>query len=462
MKALIALVALSSTVLARPQNPRYEFLWRLRQLEQRWAKFQMVERRSKALDFVVKAQSKYAGGDVEECCRALDSGSRALSGAYNGNDSIKIIPLRRICDSTDAKLDVTLGREYRAETGAHITFTAEAGETELGLDDFWFTERTGSWGSELSVGDLVPGDHAVILGLFDGDLDSSTRYVTISIVEHRDERLAALKAGIEKLGDKAPALERETAKATLEVLDRLAHGSKEAHEYPAAQMLEETEKVVAAAAKGERWYSMQDVGEHWLVLPLEGANVLTRVLVPDGLNKDHGAPLVVAFHGAAFDEDVWFDGYGAGAGPKFAKERGWLFAAVHSDGEDAPQRVEAIVAALAGIYPVDAKHVFLLGHSRGARTALRACAAAPERYAGVAAIGNAIEDASAKTLANQPLFLAAGDHDPAREAVTAMAKSLADAGSKTTKLTIYPDVEHWLCVQAALPDAFTWFDTLAN
>jgi dienelactone hydrolase len=465
MKTLLALVALSATVVAQEPSPRYEFLARLRRVEELWRTDSAEELREEAAKSISVAQARYAAGDLSGCSSALGAAAGALLGLDQPSwcDSFAVSPIRHICDGADRELLIHFGQ--RNIVAGTVTLSARLDNSSQVV--LWRTidaeHESGPWEPRVPLLDLPAGDHRLTVSLTrDVDFDSTDRQFVIAIIARRDERLAKLKASIEKLGDKAPALERETAKWTLALLERLARGSTEAHEYPAAQMLDEIEKVVAAAAKGEHWYSMQDAGEHWLVLPLDGANVLTRVLVPDGLTKDNGAPLVLAFHGAAFDEDVWFDGYGAGAGPKLAKERGWLFAAVHSDAEETPQRVEAIAAALANIYPVEAKHVFLLGHSRGARTALRAQVAKPDLYCGVAAIGNALDDGAAKPLANHPLFLAAGDHDPAREAVSAMNKALTDAGSKSTKLTIYPNVEHWLCVQAALPDAFAWFDELAE
>jgi pimeloyl-ACP methyl ester carboxylesterase len=186
------------------------------------------------------------------------------------------------------------------------------------------------------------------------------------------------------------------------------------------------------------------------------------VLVPAGLSKDKPATLVLALHGAAFDEDTWFDGYGCGASVDLCRKRGWLLAAPHCNADDTPQRVEATIDALAAVYPIDRARVFLLAHSRGAGTALRAYAANSERYRGVAAIGNAVAGDALAALARRPVFLAAGDHDQARAAVEAMNAALVGAGSKSAKLTIYPNVEHWLAVQAALPDAFAWFDSLAK
>jgi len=462
MKAMFAVVALSAAAFAQEPNQRYEFLWRLRQLEMRWHYEVQDNVRAEALASVVKAQAQYASARVQECCAALDDAASSMGG-YVVAKSLSPLPSRRLCDSSEPTLSIWVAVLFPAAAQpVHFTGRLDSDDSTR-LDKILGPPATPkTWTASLDLNSATIGDRELALCFEDGKSTNCQRAMTISIVEHRDERLAALKASIEKLTDKAPALERETARATLALLESLAHGSTEAHEYPGARLLAETEQVVAAAAKGERWYTAERSGEFWLSLPIDGASVRTRVLVPEGLSKDKSAPLVVAFHGAAFDEDVWFDGYGAGAAVELARQRGWIFAAMHCEGEDSAKRVEAVIDALSRVYPVDAKRVFLLGHSRGTRAALRAQAAGAERYCGVAAIGNALDDASAKALANHPLFLAAGDHDAAREAVTAMSKTLTDAGSKTVVLTIYPNTEHWLAVQAALPDAFAWFDSLAK
>jgi poly(3-hydroxybutyrate) depolymerase len=465
MKAMLAVIALSATTFAQEPSQRYEFLWRLRNAEARWRAAATVETRQLIADDVGNAQTEYASGDVARCCKALDDAGRSI-GKYSvmhGTDAYYFKPARRLCDRGEHQLEVYMSCVYPGGvTRFALTCRSECDATNSfrGEIEAWLWKIGQS--IDLALDSISLGDRAITLRLVNDDGDNSQRDPVLSIVDHRDERLAALKASIEKLNDKAPALERETAKATLALLESLTHGSTEAHEYPGARLLAETEQVVAAAAKGERWYTPERSGEFWLSLPIDGASVRTRVLVPEGLSRDKSAPLVVAFHGAAFDEDVWFDGYGGGAAVEQCRKRGWIFAAPHCDGSESPQRVEAAIDALARVYPVDPKHVFLLAHSRGAGTALRAQAANATRYCGVAAIGNALDDASAKALANHPLFLAAGDHDFAREAVTAMSKTLTDAGSKSVKLTIYPNTEHWLAVQAALPDAFAWFDSLAK
>jgi pimeloyl-ACP methyl ester carboxylesterase len=468
MKAMLAVIALSAATFAQEPNLRYGFLERLRSLESKWPSISsresttddlQLKARAQALDSVVQAQAHLAADRIQECCRALDDAGRSYK-----TDAFTTVLQRRLWDRSEPRIMLHLVRlnRWTRVPGRHVIVGIDDGEPHFIFgDEVW--DEPGPWTTDtLALDRVSSGDHKLTIGLISDDTVEGQTGQTVSIVEHRDERLAGLKASIEKLTDKAPALERETAKATLALLESLARGSTEAHEYPGARLLAETEQVVAAAAKGERWFTPERSGEFWLSLPIDGASVRTRVLEPEGLSKDKSAPLVVAFHGAAFDEDVWFDGYGAGAAVEACRKRGWIFAAPHCDGSETPQRVEAVIDALARVYPIDTKHVFLLAHSRGAGTALRAQAAKPERYRGVAAIGNALDDASAKALANHPLFLAAGDHDFAREAVTAMNKTLTDAGSKSVKLTIYPNTEHWLAVQAALPDAFAWFDALAK
>lgn len=302
------------------------------------------------------------------------------------------------------------------------------------------------------------GDTALTAHLSDGGIPYAITKLTLSIVECRDERLAALTKALETAAAKGPRLELATARMQLALLESLAQGSTEVHEYPGARLLAEIEAVVTAALNGERWYGPEHAGEYWLALPCGATTVRTRVLVPEGLSKESPAPLVLALHGAVFDEDTWFDGYGGGQSAELARQRSWLFAAPHCEGSEDAAWLAALVKALSDVYPLDASRVALIGHDRGGVVALKALAQAPAPWRAVATMGAWIDPSSAQQLAARPLFLGVGENDSLRAAIESLHTSLEAAGAKEATLRSYAHTDRWLCPVDALPDVFAWLE----
>ena len=78
-------------------------------------------------------------------------------------------------------------------------------------------------------------------------------------------------------------------------------------------------------------------------------------------------PLVVALHGMGGDENLFFEGYGAGLLVDLAKERRFVLVAPRApDLAFDPGALERIVAVIRAEQEVDPARVYLLGHSMGA------------------------------------------------------------------------------------------------
>src|SRR5262249_25455194 len=118
--------------------------------------------------------------------------------------------------------------------------------------------------------------------------------------------------------------------------------------------------------------------------------------------------------------------------------------------------------AIDKLYPVDRQRVFLLGHSMGAAQAIASALATPTRFAGVAALasGGAVREVTA--LAELPFFIAVGKEDFAYPNARKLAFDLKKAGVNSVRFREYPELEHLLIVQEALPDVFAFFDELAQ
>jgi len=453
VRAVLTIALLGASALGQNEtfSKRFEFASRLRSLESAWIAHTQAEVRTQAVRIVERAGTAYFAGDVTGAMDLLDEARGLLvPRRMRWAQCLTITPARRLVDVDDRTLLLKLEQVYPCNDWRSFCLLGEAIDDNAQFGPIELKRLLGQAPEE--------GEFHETLDLFDGDFEWYMPPLHISIVERRDERLAAVKAAIEAASAKGPKLEVGTAEMLSGLLNSLASGSTEAHEYPGARLLDEAEQVVAAAAKGERWYGPQRDGEYWLALPVGDASVRARVFVPQGLSREKPAPLVLALHGRAFDEDTWFDGYGCGQSVELCRRRGWLLAAPRCDGNEDAAKLDAIAKALGEAYPIDSKRVLLVGHSRGGGSVLKALTQAPEHFRAAATIGAALAPDESKPLAKLPLFLAAGDHDFAREGVEAMHAALIAAGSTTATFKLCPNTEHWLAVTDALPDAFAWFD----
>lgn len=444
-----------------PLNARLEVFTRLRELERLWMASKDANAHAEALrNLEGLAETCFSKG-TGACAQRIDRAQMALppQGELRGYRNLGIVLSSRLCDHSDGTTFVSAEAVYSTTpTMMQLGCTLpEVGGVAVQEDteEAWIL----SFPVPLNLRRAECGDVPMEVSLWPGDFMIPLTTVQISIVERRDERLAALAKDIEAAREKAPKLELETAAMLHGLLTSLAKGSTEAHDYPGARLLAEAEQVIAAAKKGERWYGPERDGEFFLALPTAKSSVRTRIFVPSGLTKDKPAPLVLGLHGRAFDEDTWFDGYGCGQSVKLARERGWLFAAPRCDGTETASDLAEFLRALGTVYPIDPSRVLLVGHSRGGGTALAALAESPTSFRAVAAIGAALAPSRAQELAHRPLFLAVGDHDFARASVEPLHSALVSAETHPTTFRLYPNTEHWLCPADSLPDIFTWFDS---
>jgi acetyl esterase/lipase len=61
-----------------------------------------------------------------------------------------------------------------------------------------------------------------------------------------------------------------------------------------------------------------------------------------------------------------------------------------------------------------------------------------------------------------PFFIGIGRDDFTLPSALRFGEALKQAGVKTVRCREYPDVEHLIIVQAALPDVFAFFDEIAK
>lgn len=303
---------------------------------------------------------------------------------------------------------------------------------------------------------MTAGDHDLVTEfLVDGQIAATNRQ-RISIIDRRDERLAALKQTIASWPDDEvkTSADQLSSRASLERLQALAARRTPESDVPAATLLAALEAQVRDVEAGKPYLSRNRCGVLWVTLPLQMvSNVATRIFVPESAAKGEPIPLVVALHGAGGSENMFFETYGHGAIVDLCKMRGWMLVAPRS-GFFGSAPVNEIVDALAKISPIDMRRVLLVGHSMGAAQAVAASRSSPSRFAAVAALGGGGAVRKVPGLDAIPFFVGVGKDDFARDGARRLAESLRRAGANTFHDREYDHIEHLGIVQIALDDVF--------
>ena len=211
------------------------------------------------------------------------------------------------------------------------------------------------------------------------------------------------------------------------------------------------ETVLASLKSGKDPFSGRtgDMKRHYL-LESAGEIMPYRVYVPQSYRGDKEYPLIIALHGLGANEDSFFDGYGQWL-PKLAEQHGYLVAAplgyrtdggygvalLRAGGDAAAIRkaeyseadVMRVLDLMKKNYRVDARRIYLMGHSMGAIGTWYLGAKYPEIWAALAPFSGSGNPASIEKMKNIPQIVVHGDADltvpvgGSRNMVEAMKKS---------------------------------------
>jgi len=300
------------------------------------------------------------------------------------------------------------------------------------------------------------GDHTLELRVEQGKTLLAVSRHTLSLVAHRDKRLAALKAAAKEIGE-PKSTDAATFLELTQLLEKLAAGQTLETHYPAARLLQEAEQLSRAIQAKETFYGWPRAGQFWLKFAGGKSRAIVRIQAPE-IKKGQTVALVIALHGAGGSENLFFDGYGDGLVAKLCAERGWLLAAPRSPLFGfLTNPAEDVIDELSKLYPVDKSKVFIIGHSMGAAQALAAAQRSPGKFAAVAALGGGRPVKLGEEAKKLPFFVGVGKDDFARSGATSLANALKKAGIPV-HFREYPDIEHLVIVQHALPDVFAFFD----
>jgi len=437
------------------QFVRYETGRRLRAFENDWSATADATARRRVLASLQQSVNQFLGGKELAAAHSLDQARLALRGEDSVSpgvawaNSLAIDFERHLCDTSDS-LRLTAKVFYDSESHAPEGATLAAGtDVVLGNLPCEFVLPLTQWGE---------GDHTLPYTITANGATLATGEYHFSLADHLQPRLATLHNATADYDERKDSVDQQSIAATVELLEQLAEGKVFETDYPAARLLREAEAAVKEIENGRTFYDKQRAGEFWLRIPLTPRPSLpVRVFVPAEAATREAVPLVVALHGAGGSENLFFDGYGRGAIVEQCRRRGWLLVSPRTTGFGLLP-VNELVAAMSKLYPVDTQRVLLVGHSMGAMQASAAVQARPDAFAAVAALGGGGVVKPSDALRALPCFIAAGSADFALTAARRLEEKLRAAGVERLVYREYPDVEHLLIVQEALPEVFQFFD----
>ncbi|MGE0709064.1 MAG: hypothetical protein AB7N76_00220 [Planctomycetota bacterium] len=202
---------------------------------------------------------------------------------------------------------------------------------------------------------------------------------------------------------------------------------------------------VDALAAGRDPYTRR-VGNLWRPYRSGGRAIPLRVYAPREA-ADGPLPLLVAFHGAGGDENMFAWGYGGGALLREAAQRGLLVACPRTEAffADPAAAYRDLLDELSRDYAFDRERVCLLGHSLGTVAIDRLLLTEPQGIAGVVCFSGRPRRTPARTLVFQ------GALDPFQ----ALA-GRAPTDQPNLALRRLPGYGHTLLVGERLPEALDW------
>ncbi len=200
-------------------------------------------------------------------------------------------------------------------------------------------------------------------------------------------------------------------------------------------------------------------GDYWRVLKTDDKEIPLRVYLPATADASKPLPLVVAFHGAGGDENMFMDAYGAGVLKTLADKHGFLAVSPLTyafAGARSGEYFDQLIAATALDYPVDPKRIYVLGHSMGGGMTNAIVAAKPDSMTAAACLCG-FRGFDKKVAKIPPTLVIAAEFDPLAQPsrVEAAFKLSKDAGL-SVEYQLIQGHGHTLTVGEVLPETIEW------
>jgi len=211
------------------------------------------------------------------------------------------------------------------------------------------------------------------------------------------------------------------------------------------------ESDLAQIARGLRPFAA--AGDRWRIVRALGIELAVRQFIPEG---DGPFPLVIAFHGAGGDENLFFDGYGGGRLLEVARrQRVAIVCPPTVPFGISPNLLPKFLEELRHDVPFDPARVGLLGHSLGAVTASRLTVLRPESVCGAVCIAGFADLPRKVEAPPRRVYLAELDPLFPLEATRASVDAASRRG-EAIELVVVPNEGHTLVVGEVVDQAVEW------
>lgn len=182
-----------------------------------------------------------------------------------------------------------------------------------------------------------------------------------------------------------------------------------------------------------------------------------RLFVPANYDPKKATPLVIALHGMGGDENSMLDGYSGGAALRAAAEKhGFLVACPKGRDTASMYRGAAetdvldVLAEVRTDYKVDAKRVYMMGHSMGGYGTWSIAMAHPELFAALGPIAGGGDPSGMEKIKAIPHFVVHGDND--KTVPVNQSRVMVEAGRKLGMKIEYVEVPNGNHVDIAIPN----------
>lgn len=308
----------------------------------------------------------------------------------------------------------------------------------------------------VSIPELAPESYALVAGIHEEAVPTSIARWDATLEDVATQRTSN-EARAAKLAPVGPPMEAALAafRSRNAVLARWDAPERTAFlQWTREELLRELVTELKALEEGRDPYRRR-AGDLWRTVRVGKDGLPVRIFAPPAACTDTRVPLVIALHGAGGDENMFFDGLGAGKIVELAKARGFVVAApLLGFAGLSGEAFDVLVGELAFDYAIDPDRIHVVGHSMGAGAACGLAARRRERIASVACFagGSAPKDG-----AMAPTRIWAGELDPLAkpEGLVKLAEK-ARALSAPVECTVVPDYGHTLVVGARLGEALDW------
>jgi predicted esterase len=223
---------------------------------------------------------------------------------------------------------------------------------------------------------------------------------------------------------------------------------------PLAHCLRLEEELVALERGEDPWRGR--AGDWWRVIGLGGSIVPYRVHAPEAVQGGEPLPLVIAFHGAGGDENMFMDAYGDGELARLAERHGFVAISPRAGlFSGNPVIFDRLVDAAADDWPIDPARIYVIGHSMGTGPTATLSRLRGTRIAACCCLSGAFSLRAFDDMA--PMLMITGELDGIVSAGSVRnAHARAERAGAPVELRVEPHYGHTLIVGDVLAEVVDW------